>query len=139
MADLSALIAGRTGSASTKVTADKLATAVGSGNAAVFASPIMIALMEAACVDCVEKLLPPSHQSLGTHLDVNHTSPTPEGCTVTATARLAAISGRKLTFTVEAHDGFEKIGHGSHTRIVVDTPRFLDRLAAKSPSAGSNA
>ena len=133
MADLSQLKPGLTGTAATVVTKDKLATQVGSGNAPVFGSPMMIALMEAACVDCVEKFLPEGHQSLGTHLDVNHTAPTPEGCKVTATATLTSLTGRKLEFDVEAHDGIEKIGHGVHTRVVVDTPRFLARLAAKSP------
>ena len=134
MADLSQLKPGLTGFAATVITKDKLATQVGSGIAPVFASPMMIALMEAACVDCAEKYLPEGHQSLGTHLDINHTAPTPEGCTVTATATLAAITGRKLIFNVEAHDGIEKIGHGVHTRIVVDNSRFLARVAAKSPS-----
>ena len=134
MADFSQLKPGATGSARTLVTPDKLATQVGSGIAPVFASPMMIALMEAACVDAIEKLLPAGHQSLGTHLDVNHTAPTPEGCTVTATATLESVTGRKLVFRVEADDGIEKIGHGTHTRVVVDNPRFLARVAAKSPS-----
>jgi fluoroacetyl-CoA thioesterase len=133
MADLSALKAGLKGTAQTLVTPGRLATAAGSGNAPVFASPMLIALMEGACVDCVEKLLPDAHQSLGTHLDVHHTAPTPLGRTVTATAELTAVEGRKLTFTIEAHDGIEKIGHGRHIRVVVDTPRFLARVAAKSP------
>ena len=134
MADLSPLKPGATGSARTLVTPDKLAPHVGSGIAPVFASPMMIALMEAACVDAIEKFLPEAHQSLGTHLDVNHTAPTPQGCTVTATATLESVTGRKLVFRVEAHDGIEKIGHGTHTRVVVDNPRFLARVAAKSPS-----
>lgn len=133
MADLSKLAPGMTGTAVVTVGDAHLATAVGSGNAPVFASPMMIALMEAAAVNCVEHALPEGHQSLGTHLDVHHIAPTPGGATVTATAELRGIDGRKLTFAVSAHDGFEVIGKGAHTRIVVDTPRFLARLAAKHP------
>jgi fluoroacetyl-CoA thioesterase len=132
MADLSKLAIGQTGQAQTVVEPRHLATEVGSGNAPVFASPSMIALMEAAAVACVEAELPDGFQSLGTHLDVQHTSPTPAGLTVTATATLTGIDGRKLTFTVAAHDGVEPIGTGRHTRVVVDTPRFLARLAAKT-------
>ena len=132
MADLSKLRAGLTGTASALVTEQRLATNVGSGDVPVFASPMMIALMEAAAVDCVEALLPPEHQSLGMHLDVTHSSPTPLGFMVTATATLKSIEGRKLTFDVTAHDGVEKIGSGKHVRVVVDTPRFMARLAAKS-------
>lgn len=133
MADLSKLSVGLIGTAHIVVTTDHLATKVGSGDAPVFASPMLIAVMEAASVKCVESLLPHAHQSLGMHVDVTHTSPTPLGLTVTATAELTDISGRKLTFAVKAHDGVEQIGSGTHTRIVVDTARFMTRLAAKSP------
>lgn len=136
MADLSKLKVGMTGTASVPVTNERLATRVGSGNAPVYASPMMIAAMEAAAVDCVEAHLPVDHQSLGTHLDVHHTAPTPIGLSVTATATLKEISGRKLVFDVMAHDGVEAIGKGTHTRIVVDTPRFMARLAAKSLPRG---
>ncbi len=134
MADLAKLTAGLEGRATRAVSAEWMAPHMGSGGAPVFASPSMIALMEGAAVDCVEKRLPEGHQSLGTHLDVHHIAATPAGLTVTATARLVAIDGRKLTFAVEAHDGVEVIGKGTHTRVVVDTPRFMARLATKSPA-----
>lgn len=133
MADLSKLHTGLAATHAVVVTADRLATTVGSGNAAVYASPMLVAAFEAAAVNCVERLLPDGYQSLGTHLDVTHTAPTPLGLTVTASAVLTTINGRKLTFAVSAQDGVEIIGTGTHTRIVVDTPRFLARVAAKSP------
>ncbi len=133
MADLSKLQVGLTGEVTVPVTADRLATVVGSGNAPVYASPMLVAAFEAASVACVEHLLPAGYQSLGTHLDVSHTAPTPLGGIVKATAALTAVSGRKLTFAVSAHDGVETIGGGTHIRIVVDTPRFMARVAAKTP------
>ena len=133
MDDLSKLTTGLTGTVAVLVTPERLATAVGSGTAPVYASPMLVAALEAASVAAVEHLLPDGFQSLGTHLDVAHTAPTPAGLVVTATATLTATAGRKLTFSVAAHDGTEPIGHGTHTRIVVDTPRFMARLAAKSP------
>lgn len=136
MADLTYLKPGLRGQASAAVTTDRLATTVGSGGAPVFASPMMIALMEGAAVNCAEALLPAGYESLGTHLDVTHLAATPEGLTVTATATLASVDGRKLVFDVDAHDGVELIGRGRHTRIVVDTARFMARLAAKSPKPG---
>jgi fluoroacetyl-CoA thioesterase len=132
VADLSKLSVGLTGSATSLVTKERLATAVASGDVPVFASPMLVALMEAAAVDCIEAYLPENHKSLGVRLDVVHSAPTPLGFTVTATATLEAVDGRKLTFKVNAHDGVESIGSGTHTRVVVDTPRFMARLAAKS-------
>ncbi len=133
MADFSELTPGLTGTVSVPVTPERLATVVGSGNAPVFASPMMVATFEGAAVSCVEHLLPGGYQSLGMHLDVTHSAPTPLGLTVTATATLKDIAGRKLTFAVSAHDGIEIIGTGTHTRVVVDTPRFMARVNAKSP------
>lgn len=130
--DFSKLALALTGKASALVDAERLAPAVGSGSAPVFASPMLVALMEAAAVDCVEKLLPAGHSTLGVRLDVTHSAPTPAGLTVTATAELTTIEGRKLTFKLDAHDGIERIGSGTHTRVVVDTHRFLARVAAKS-------
>jgi fluoroacetyl-CoA thioesterase len=132
MADLTALRPGLSGTASALVTRERLAPAVGSGIAPVFATPSLAAIMEAAAVDCIEDRLPEGFQSLGTHLDIKHSAPTPLGLTVTATATLTEVAGRKLTFTLSAHDGVEAIGSGMHTRVVVDTPRFMARLAAKS-------
>jgi fluoroacetyl-CoA thioesterase len=133
MADFSKLRIGLAGSASAEVNETNLATTVGSGAAPVFATPMLIALMEAASVNCVEGLLPDEHQSLGVHVDVRHTSPTPAGLTVTATAVLKSVEGRKLNFDVVAHDGHEQIGSGQHTRVIVPSKSFLERVAAKSP------
>jgi fluoroacetyl-CoA thioesterase len=135
MADFSKLIPGLTGTASTVATDELMAPSAGSGSAPVFASPSMVALMEGAAVDCVEKLLPPEHISLGTHLDVQHIAATPKGLTVTARATLMAVDGRKLTFAVEADDGVETIGKGTHTRVAVDSPRFMARLNAKAAAS----
>lgn len=131
MVDLSGLRAGLTGEASVEVDATRTATAAGSGTVPVFATPMMVALMEAAAVDCVERLLPPGYLSLGTHIDVSHTAPTPVGLKVTATAMLLSAEGRKLMFAVEARDSHEVIGRGTHARMIVDSPRFNARLAAK--------
>lgn len=132
MADLSRLTVGLSGTASMLVTEERLATHVGSGNVPVFASPMLIAVMEAASVDCLDNVLPEDHQSLGVHLDVAHLAPTPIGLTVTATATLKSIEGRKVTFDLSATDGIDRIGTGVHTRIIVDTARFMARIAAKS-------
>ena len=125
---------GRVGSASVVVTEDRLAPNIGSGQAPVFASPAMIALMEAAAVDCVEDALAPGQETLGIHLDVQHIAATPLGLDVTATAELIERDGRKLVFKVEARDTRELIGRGRHTRIIVDAERFRAKVASKLPA-----
>lgn len=122
---------GRTGSATVLVTDAQTAPRLGSGRAPVFATPAMVALMEAAAVACVEDYLDPGQETLGIHLDVEHLAATPVGLSVTATAELVERDGRKLVFRLEARDDRELIGRGHHTRIIVDSTRFRAKVAAK--------
>lgn len=128
-----ALQVGRVGSATVIVDEAHTAPRLGSGRAPVFASPALVALMEAAAVACVESLLAPGQETLGIHLDVEHIAATPVGHKVTATAELVERDGRKLVFKVEARDERELIGRGRHTRIIVDSERFRSKVAAKRP------
>jgi len=119
---------GATGSATITVEDTHTAAHVGSGCEDVLATPVMIALMEAAAVDATEHLLEPGHTSLGIRIAVDHTAPTPEGRTVTAAAELVEIKGRRLFFRVTAEDGIRQIGSGEHTRAVVSIEEFRQRL-----------
>jgi len=131
MADTSQLQPGRTGSATLVVAEQHTAIHVGSGRAPVLATPIMVALMEAAAVACVEQALAAGDESLGVRIDVEHCAPTPVGMTVTATAELTEVSGRTLSFRVEARDDGGIVGKGRHTRVIVDAARFRAKLTAK--------
>jgi len=126
---------GLTGSAEIVVGPEHTAPFVGSGRIAVLATPVMINLIEAAALAAVEHLLPPGHQSLGIHLDVSHVAATPVGLRVTATAEVLSVEGRTVTFRVEARDEFERIGGGTHQRVVVSVERFDERVAHKLPAA----
>jgi predicted thioesterase len=108
---------------------------VGSGLVVVLATPAMVALMEGAAVACVEHLLPAGHNTVGIHLEVSHTKPTPPGVAVSARAELTEVDGRKLIFRIEARDALEVIGQATHTRVVVDRARFDAKVAAKLASA----
>jgi fluoroacetyl-CoA thioesterase len=126
---------GLVGTATLTVAEEHTAARIGSGRAPVFASPMMIALMEAAAVDCIERVLPDGQESLGISLAVEHIAATPVGVTVQARATLRHVDGRKLTFDVEAHDERELIGRGRHTRVLVDSARFRAKAMAKAPIA----
>lgn len=98
----------------------------------VYATPMMIYLMEIASARAIQPLLPPGWLSVGTEVNVRHLSATPIGLVVTASARVIEVSERNVTFRVEAHDGVELIGEGTHSRMLVDLERFNLRVAAKS-------
>ena len=113
------------------VTESYTAAQLGSGLVPVFATPALVALMEAAAVHALEGCLPPGQTTVGGRIDVRHLAATPVGMTVRALAELTAVEGRKLTFQITAWDDVEKIGEASHERVIVDTEKFLARAQAK--------
>ena len=131
MTDLSKLQAGLQGTAEIVVSEEHTAHRIGSGRVPVLATPVMINVMEAAALDAIEALLPEGHQSLGTRLDVGHYAATPVGMRLRATALVTKVEGRTIEFRVEAFDEKERVGDGTHSRVVVNVARFDQRVQAK--------
>lgn len=98
----------------------------------VFATGFMVGFLEWACIAAVKPHLDwPREQSVGTHVNVSHIAATPPGLEVTATVRLLSVDGRRLSFEVEAHDGVDLIGRGTHERYVIDRERFVNKVRDK--------
>ncbi|MBR2800250.1 MAG: thioesterase family protein [Oscillospiraceae bacterium] len=125
------LVPGLKGSASVRVIHENTAAVVGSGSLEVFATPMMIALMENAALNTVKPFLAEGEATVGTEISVTHDAPTPIGETVTAEAELIAVDRRKLQFQVQARVGDEIIGKGTHTRFIINEERFLQKALAK--------
>ena len=84
------------------------AAALGSGTLAVLATPRLLAWLEAA----------------------THSAASPVGATVIVTADPAYADGRLHRFRVSArHTEGKVVATGEITRVIVDTDRFLGRLA----------
>ena len=105
-----------------------LAVNMGSGDLRVFATPAMLALMEEAAMLAVAPHLPEGSTTVGGHIASSHLKPTAHGHSVSATATLTAVEGRKLRFTVVARDEEGLIGEGEHLRFIVDKAKFMERL-----------
>jgi fluoroacetyl-CoA thioesterase len=45
------------------------------------------------------------------------------------------VNGRRIGFSVVAHDGIEKIGEGRHERMIVPWERFVSRVNEKAKRA----
>lgn len=110
------------------VAAGNTAAAMGSGDLAVFATPAMVALMENAAMTAVAGELPEGTTTVGSEMNVTHIKPSGLGAEITATAVLAEVEGRKLTFNVGARDAEGMIGEGIHIRYVVDRAKFMAKL-----------
>lgn len=115
----------------TTVTAANIATNVGSGKVKVFATPMMISLIEKAAVLSIEPYLEPGQSSVGTHINVSHCSATPLGMTVWAETEVTEIDRRKVTFSVKAYDERGLIGEGTHERFIIDIEKFQAKAESK--------
>ena len=97
----------------------------------VFATPMMVTIMENAALNAVRGYLDPGESAVGTIVNVRHLAATPVGHQVTATAEVTKVDGRRVEFKVSARDETEEIGNGTHERMVVDMARLDKKLAAK--------
>lgn len=116
------------------VSEELLAKAVGSGDVAVFATPMMIAMMEEAAAKCIAPMLESDQTSVGTMMNTSHAAATPAGMQVRAVATVTDVDGRSVTFRVEAFDETGLIGEGTHGRVIVNRSRFEEKAQAKLAS-----
>ena len=115
----------------TTVTSANVATNVGSGMVKVFATPMMISLIEKAAVLSIEPYLEDGQSSVGTHINVSHCSATPMGMTVWAETEVIEIDRRRVTFSVKAFDERGLIGEGTHERFIIDVEKFQAKAENK--------
>ena len=124
-----------TASRTLEVTPDVTVAHFNADMPAVFGTPFMVYIMEMAAAAAIEEYLPDGWLSVGVHVDVRHLAATPIGFTVTATARVTAVDERTVTFSVEAHDGVEQIGTGTHVRAPIERARFDRSMQEKQTQA----
>ena len=108
-----------------KVEEENLAVSMGSGSLCVLATPCVVALMENAAATLADKVLD------NEELTIEHTSPTPLGAEVTATAVLKSVDGRMFNFEVFAEDKKGEIARGTHTRVSVKSEKFQMKADSK--------
>lgn len=98
----------------------------------VLATGFLVGLIEWTCIQAVNPHLDwPREQTVGIAIDVTHSAATPVGLTVRVTVHLDRVEGRKLRFSVSAHDGVDEISAGFHERFIIDEKRFSRKAAEK--------
>ena len=113
------------------VTEEYTARAVGSGTLPVFATPMMIALIEATASESMTAALEEGKSTVGTKLDVAHSAATPVGMQVDCDTELIEVDRRRLVFKVTVYDAVGEVGSGIHERFIVDDAKFMEKATAK--------
>ena len=122
---------GMKGEAFTDVAREDTAKEVGSGDLLVYATPCMVALMEGAACEAIAQALKDTETTVGTALNIEHISATPVGLEVRAEAVVTEVSGKVITFEINAYDEVGQIGKGTHKRVIVNSQKFLDKAYMK--------
>ena len=121
---------GQTATVVRQVADTDTAQAVGSGDLAVLATPILLAWLEAATVEVCGA--DDTQTTVGTRVAIDHLRPSAVGAQISCTATVAEIDDRMVTFKVDArqrhNDQDVLIGRGVITRAVVSRERFLAKL-----------
>lgn len=113
---------------------EQLASSMCEGSVPVFATPMMIALMEETSAQCLESFLQEGQTTVGYGVDIVHLAPALEGETVRADVDVIQAEGRKFTFRVRVSSVStgEIIGEGTHSRFVIDRARFEQKLLRRA-------
>lgn len=119
---------GQSYTATVTVTDKDTALAYGSGGLEVFATPAMISLMESAAYNLL-KDAPCNVESVGIEINVAHTRACLVGTEVTAEAKVVAVEGKRVSFTISASDKNGSIGNATHIRYIIEPEKFMQRVA----------
>jgi len=100
----------------------------------VYGTPIMIYHLEVTAETAIRDYLPDGWVTVGVVVNVKHLAATPVGATVTTRAEVVEVGDHTITFKVEAHDGIDKIGEGTHVRAPIELNRFMKKVKTKTES-----
>ena len=110
------------------VTENDTAAKAASGSVEVLATPVMIAWMEEASLRLAQKELEEGFTTVGTEVNIKHLKGTLVGKTVKILSTLKEIDRKRLVFDVEVIEDGIAVGTGSHTRFIIDTAKFYEKL-----------
>lgn len=110
----------------------QLASNVGSGDTDVFATPMVVNVMESVSAELLSKYLDIQSTSVGVMININHIAPTLAGTKVKFVSELINIDNRRYEFYVEAYDNAGLIAKGNHIRVVLDKERFMKKAKERS-------
>lgn len=102
---------------------------MGSGDLAVLSTPSLVAFMENAAKNYLNKFLPEEMGSVGSNINIDHIAPTLIGNSITVRGKITEVVKEKIIkFSIEAYEKDKKIGDAEHTRVIINNTKFLEKL-----------
>lgn len=102
---------------------------MGSGDLNVLATPSLVTFMENAAKTFLNSFLTSDLGSVGSNININHLAPTLVNKEITILGEITEIIKDKIIiFNLEAFEGEKKIGDASHTRVIINNEKFINKL-----------
>lgn len=126
------IIKGITAQMTRTITEEDTAEKVKSGSLPVLATPVLSAAMEEAAVKALAPFLSGHETTVGGSISLIHKAPTLPGHTITVTATVTEVRGKKISFHITASDENGDIGEADHDRFLVDSVKFMEKAEKRN-------
>lgn len=111
------------------VSENNTAKYIGSGDLNVLSTPSLVAFMENSAKTFLNSFLTQDLGSVGSNININHIAPTLINKEITILGEITEIIKDKIViFNLEAFEGEKKIGDASHTRVIINNEKFINKL-----------
>lgn len=126
------IIKGITAQITRTIAEEDTAEKVKSGSLPVLATPVLSAAMEEAAVKALAPFLSGHETTVGGSISLIHKAPTLPGHTITVTATVTEVRGKKISFHITASDENGDIGEADHDRFLVDSVKFMEKAEKRN-------
>ena len=126
------IIKGITAQITRAITEEDTAEKVKSGSLPVLATPVLSAAMEEAACKALAPFLSGHETTVGGSISLIHKAPTLPGHTITVTATVTEVRGKKISFHITASDENGDIGEADHDRFLVDSVKFMEKAGKRN-------
>ncbi|XRA98289.1 fluoroacetyl-CoA thioesterase [Pycnococcus provasolii] len=117
-----------------KVASEDLAASARSGGVVAMSTSTLLEVIESACVDCVKPFVEAGFITIGSCVQIRHTTPVPEGCVIQVKVVLSQKLRRALTFDVRvvfATNPGNVVAKGFHQRSYLKLSEIEEKLVQK--------
>lgn len=101
---------------------------VGSGGMEVFSTPMLVAFMENIAYNMVQKHLSLEETTVGTAINIKHLRGNLIGDKLLGKSTITEIDKKRIDFHIEVYHNDTLIGEAEHSRVVVNSEKFLSKL-----------
>lgn len=101
---------------------------MGSGGMNVLSTPMLVAYLENTSYLYCQQLLSKGMTTVGSQINVDHLAPTLIGDEVRIKIIAVKQINRRFEFELEAFDSKKQIARATHTRVIVNETKFMERL-----------